>query len=152
MRYLVRALSPSGLRIGLNSKSIEHTLLKVSHELVSDPDIEFSLADARDFINYFESEVFGYSIRSETKFGLPSRVMLGRAAKSADEVVQMFTTKGYKQAVVDFKYDGERTQIHYDPNEVKDKKVRMFSRNFESQDAKFSRLKQQLEEILEGKV
>ena len=49
--------------------------------------------------------------------------------------------------IVEVKYDGERTQIHFENG-----KVNLFSRNFDSQNKRFWLLKQRLELFFESKV
>lgn len=66
--------------------------------------------------------------------------MVGRPFKSAAEVLAHFSKRGPIDLIAEIKYDGERTQIHYENGEVN-----LFSRNFESQNKKFWLLKERLE-------
>ena len=137
----MRMLCPSGLRIGLSNKSFETALLKIVETL------DMSREEKERVLGEFEEEVFGYRIRGEVtslSACVPLKPMVGRAAKSAEDVVEKLlkldTNKDTLDIFAEIKYDGERTQIHYE-NGV----VSLFSRNFESQNHKFSLLKQRLE-------
>ena len=82
--------------------------------------------------------------------------MVGRPVKTPEEGFKHFVTqklKGTKvkasgdevvDIIAEVKYDGERTQIHYDNGEVN-----LFSRNFDSQNKKFWLLKERLELFFE---
>jgi len=46
--------------------------------------------------------------------GVPVKCMVGKASKDAKDVLKVLNkTVDKKNLVVEFKYDGERTQIHY---------------------------------------
>jgi ATP-dependent DNA ligase len=87
----------------------------------------------------FEREIFGYrlgkltELDSEALYGVPIKPMLGRPAKSAKDVLaSLHKSVALDRLVAEFKYDGERTQIHYSGG-----KVKLFSRNCDSQKDKF---------------
>jgi len=77
---------------------------------------------------------------------VPFKSMVGRAVKSPEEAIETFlkdenrknkeSQKTTVDIIAEIKYDGERTQIHYQNGEVN-----LFSRNFESQNKKFWLLK-----------
>ena len=127
VKYLVRSLNPAvGLRIGLSNKSMEKILL----EQIKDPAL----------IEDFEKTVFGYMLQDKLIYNVPFKPMVGRPFKSAAEVLTHFSKRGPVDLVAEIKYDGERTQIHYENGEVN-----LFSRNFDSQNKKFWLLKERLE-------
>ena len=71
--------------------------------------------------------------------------MIGRPVRSNTDAIEKFTKLADKEQkpldlILEVKYDGERTQIHYNNGEVN-----LFSRNFESQNQKFWLLKERLE-------
>ena len=95
-------------------------------------------------VREFEKSVFGYRIEEVTTSGevnMPLKPMVGRAVKNASEVVEKLAPKEQlPDLIAEIKYDGERTQIHYNKGEIN-----LFSRNCESQNTKFWLLKQRLE-------
>lgn len=110
-----------------------------------------------EIIGDFEKNVFGYRIQKEgLSYNLPYKAMVGRPVKTPEEGFKHFVTqklKGTKvkasgdevvDIIAEVKYDGERTQIHYENGEVN-----LFSRNFDSQNKKFWLLKERLELFFE---
>ncbi|CDW85574.1 dna ligase [Stylonychia lemnae] len=71
----------------------------------------------------------------------------GRASQDFKESLKLMDKflekEGKNKFLAEFKYDGERTQIHFDGE-----KVTLYSRNFEMQDKKFQLLKNQLQQYL----
>lgn len=136
LKYLVRSLNPTtGLRIGLSGRSLEKCFLKFAEEYKQASTIE-----------EFERDIFGYRIGGESKviLNIPFKAMIGRPSKTADEVIEHFQKRDKEKKPLDLiaeiKYDGERSQIHYDG-----KTVNLYSRNFTSQNQKFYLLKERLE-------
>lgn len=67
--------------------------------------------------------------------------MIGRAAKNPQDVLESLNKKvNQKNLIAEYKYDGERTQIHWDRA-----KLSMFSRNCDTQETKFWDLFNQIE-------
>jgi DNA ligase 1 len=117
LKYLVRMLSPAGLRIGISNKSFEKCLLSYIS----------SLPNKQQLLDDFEQNIFGYRIQEKSDvsvIGVPLKPMVGRPAKSVEEVL----TEMKPDLICEIKYDGERTQIHYNDGEIN-----LFSRNFDNQ-------------------
>lgn len=142
MKFIIRCLHPSGLRIGLSSKSMEKSLLEYLSSLENDHDA---------IVQDFEQNIFGYRISTPTSndsalLNVPLKPMVGRPVKNAAEALKTLTKKSETHAdlIAEIKYDGERTQIHYQNG-----KINLFSRNFDSQNKRFWLLKQRLEQHFE---
>lgn len=103
-----------------------------------------------NFITSVEKDVFGYTIRDKPQnlsVNIPLTSMLGRSAKNFTELSKYVIGKSdlsdssiSVKILAEYKYDGERTQIHFDGQ-----KVNLFSRNFELQNLKYFELHKQLE-------
>lgn len=82
--------------------------------------------------------------------------MLGRAAKDPSEIIKNFSKeKGSSienlSLQADFKYDGERTQMHYQKVQNLGQArttIKLFSRNFELQNSKFWHIEDLLQQQL----
>ena len=140
LRYLVRSFANTGLRIGLSTKTVENTV----HERFGTDENALSL---------FEREIFGYRLRnltdlpSKAMYHVPIKPMTGKPAKDAADLLKSLSKKVDRaKLVADYKYDGERTQIHWDKN-----KLSMFSRSCDDQKAKFWSLFKQIEELCRKK-
>ena len=134
LRYLVRSFANTGLRIGLSTKTVESTV----HEKFEYDEQALSL---------FEREIFGYRLRnltnlqSKAMYHVPIKPMTGKPAKDAADLLKSLSKKVDRaKLVADYKYDGERTQIHWDQD-----KLSMFSRSCDDQKAKFWSLYNQIE-------
>ena len=146
IKFILRCLHPSGLRIGLSNQSMEKSLLQYLQE-----------SGNQSLVQDFEKNIFGYRISSDSGSSLlmnvPLKPMVGRPVKNAKEAVSTLQKKkkGEEEKksdlIVEVKYDGERTQIHFENG-----KVNLFSRNFDSQNKRFWLLKQRLELFFESKV
>ena len=161
-RYIIRALK-GNLRIGIaqNSvlaalaKAVTHTppKIKANQPLVLDTKESCYNADKftellheyTKLINQAMIEVPDYNVLTNTilnypiedlpkhcylRPGIPVQVMLGKAAKGIDELIAKF---GQALFTCEYKYDGERAQIHL----TKDKKITVFSRNSLNVEAKY---------------
>ena len=136
MRYLVRMFANTGLRIGLSTRSVENIITETIPDLLQ-----------------YEKDIFGYTLRnlSETQatpsYHIPIKPMAGKAAKSPGEVLKNLNAKvDTSRLTVEYKYDGERTQLHWHGGELS-----MFSRNCDTQSHKFWQLKAELEAAFRGK-
>ena len=98
LKYLVRMLSPAGLRIGISNKSFEKCLLNYIS----------SLQNKSELLSDFEQNIFGYRIEEKSDvsvIGVPLKPMVGRPAKSIEEVLNEMKP----DLICEIKYDGERT-------------------------------------------
>jgi DNA ligase 1 len=139
IKYLIKILLGT-LRIGVNENSLIRALLDLKSSYMEDEE------SYDQFLFEVEQEVFGHNIRdrpSKICVGTPVNCMLGRSAKNFKELHKLIMNNKkikQKKVIVEVKYDGERTQIHY-----KDKKVDMFSRGFEVQNYKYLDLHEEIE-------
>jgi len=106
---------------------------------------------------FFEEQVFGYRLMDRPEFGslmkilepirrmqLPFRPMLARPISSQYEV-DKWVNKTAKEALVEYKLDGERIQIHY----CKNGGISLFSRNLENSATKYSHAFEQIKTNLD---
>lgn len=121
------------LRIGVSSKSLINVLQTLQTEYDNEEFNEFMLA--------VEDQVFGYTIRDKPKnlvLNIPVSPMLGRSAKSFKDL-EKFVLKNKKvsnkSVLSEYKYDGERAQLHFNG-----RAVNLFSRGFKIQNYKFLEL------------
>ena len=137
LRFLVRSFANTGLRIGLSTKSVENCIL----EYFTTSTDENSVRRLEDF----ERNIFGYRIQKlhlmqgnpEAVYNVPIKPMVGRAAKDPQDVLKVLGKDVNRSGLVaDFKYDGERTQLHYS-NQRSGALLKMFSRACDSQNRKF---------------
>ncbi|MCP9264886.1 DNA ligase [Dirofilaria immitis] len=126
-RYLIRCLSGK-LRIGLAEQSI-------------------LIALANAFIN-FEVEKNGHEYPDYEKIieavlseGIPVKPMLAHPTKGINEVLKRFHDSVF---ACEFKYDGERAQIHYDSFGIK-----IFSRNQENNTDKYPDVTKFLKQVMD---
>lgn len=61
------------------------------------------------------------------KVGMPIKMMLAQRMGSADEIIEKMRKENLGRVICEYKYDGERIQIH-----KINKKVKLFSRNLEN--------------------
>lgn len=139
LKFVLRVLQGQ-LRIGISNKSI----------MVAVESLQGDGPQSESIVGMIESDVLGSQVKSrEVKFGIPllkNRAigipippMLGRPASNVAEVASMLSGK----VLCETKYDGERTQLHYD-----DHGLIMFSRNAERQNDKYPDLARDLAEHL----
>jgi ATP-dependent DNA ligase len=72
--------------------------------------------------------------KDENLLGNAISPMLARAVLSIEDFVKTVKKKGYEEILLEKKFDGERVQIHFKKNEM----LRLFSRNLESYEQKYS--------------
>eukprot|EP01017_Pseudomicrothorax_dubius_P042988 TRINITY_DN7091_c0_g3_i1.p1 TRINITY_DN7091_c0_g3~~TRINITY_DN7091_c0_g3_i1.p1 ORF type:complete len:520 (-),score=68.65 TRINITY_DN7091_c0_g3_i1:50-1609(-) len=140
LKYIVRLLEKS-LRIGVSTKSVELCLNEIATE-----NEQFS-----GTIRKAEENILGYSsntrsIKDGKSFlGLPIPPMLCRAACEVEEIPKLLQ-KFSPEILVEEKFDGERTQIHFQ----RGKPLLMFSRNFERQEHRFLNLSKLIENSMKA--
>ena len=148
-KYIIRALQ-GRLRIGLAETSV---LVSLAHSLVLTPPKlksqisckDVSIEEAVSIVKNVYSEMPNYDVMIKTILdvglsnlhekchltpGVPVKVMLAKPSKGISEVLQRF---GDKKFTLEYKYDGERAQIHVLPNG----EVAIFSRNAENNTGKY---------------
>ncbi|KAJ3103431.1 tRNA ligase [Phlyctochytrium planicorne] len=138
-KYLIRSLEGK-LRIGLAEKSM---VVSLAHAFVqNDPsrrsvrirvtDVLFSQLPDYDIIvaTLLEHGFEGVKSRCKITTGIPLKPMLAHPTKSISEVLNRFENTTF---ACEFKYDGERAQIH----KCEDGKIVIFSRNLESLSEKY---------------
>jgi len=121
----VRSFANTGLRIGLSTKSVEKCLNQY-FESFADQETAY------EELSFFERTIFGYRIKDLSKqpekaeYHIPIKLMVGKPAKDTSEVTKVMTSKftqGQTPLIAEYKYDGERSQVHFSDN-----KLSMFSR------------------------
>ncbi|KAJ2786611.1 ATP-dependent DNA ligase Cdc17 [Coemansia interrupta] len=150
-KYLIRSLE-GRLRIGLAESTVQTALAHAA--LIRENDGDSDSLDPEDFVQATENlkqvlsefPVYTHVIDSIYKYGindvanhctltptLPVKPMLAKIEKAADDILRRFEGKPF---TCEFKYDGERSQIHY-VADGDDTKCVIFSRNAENNTAKY---------------
>lgn len=164
-KYLIRSLEGK-LRIGLAEQSILHSIgqstalitgskididnyKKIKNQEIKDEIIQKSIIDVKrvfsEIPNYdiVLSNILKYGVKNIRKYcklqpGIPLKPMLAHPTKSITEVLDRFDGLDF---TCEFKYDGERAQIHLIPNEDLNNKnkfnIKIYSRNLESLSEKY---------------
>lgn len=156
-KYIIRALQ-GRLRIGLAEISV---LVSLAHAIVLTPPVltsgiknndNLQLDEAVSIVKNVYSEMPNYDVMISALFdvglaklhskchllpGVPVKAMLAKPSKGIAEVLQRFSDKKF---TLEYKYDGERAQIHVLPNG----EVVIFSRNAENNTQKFPDLVKRL--------
>ncbi|KAF0975816.1 hypothetical protein FDP41_005143 [Naegleria fowleri] len=159
--FIIRSLQGK-LRIGLGEETVlialSHAVLlsKKSKKSVDENDLKF----AKETLKSVYSEIpsyddiipavleHGFEKLPEIchlKPGFPVRPMLAKSAKGVQELFERF---GDKEFTCEFKYDGERAQIHMLP----DKTIKIYSRNMENHTAKYPDLIQLMPQVIKENV
>ncbi|KAJ1772287.1 ATP-dependent DNA ligase Cdc17 [Coemansia sp. RSA 1843] len=150
-RYLIRSLE-GRLRIGLAESTVQTALAQAAlvYEKGEDEDIASEeLQKATEGLKQVMSEfpIYDSVIEAIYKYGisdisnhcmltptLPVKPMLAKIEKAADDILRRFEDKPF---TCEFKYDGERSQIHYVKEEDGSSKCVIFSRNAENNTNKY---------------
>ncbi|KAG4304692.1 hypothetical protein PORY_001745 [Pneumocystis oryctolagi] len=141
-KYIVRSLEGK-LRIRLAEKtvivSLAHTMVRIDAEKSGSIVTPSSLANGENIIKQVFSQIPSYdiivsallkygiqSLSENCKLtpGIPLKPMLAKPTKTISEVLDRFENQHF---TCEYKYDGERTQIHLLDNG----KIKIFSRNLE---------------------
>uniref|UniRef100_A0A8C0Y0F3 DNA ligase n=1 Tax=Cyprinus carpio carpio TaxID=630221 RepID=A0A8C0Y0F3_CYPCA len=128
-RYIVRSLAGK-LRIGLAEQSVLTALSQAV--CLSPPGQEFppGVLDAGKGMNTNQNFFFKVSIKTFMYICVPLRPMLAHPTKGVGEVMKRFDEASF---TCEYKYDGERAQIHI----LENGEVRIFSRNQEDNTSKY---------------
>ncbi|KAJ2741877.1 ATP-dependent DNA ligase Cdc17 [Coemansia sp. BCRC 34301] len=162
-RFLIRSLE-GRLRIGLAESTIQTALAHAAliHEKGDKRDADIGPSDlqaATESLKQILSEFPIYSsvIASIYKYGisgaanhcmlmptLPVKPMLAKIEKAAGDVLRRFEGKPF---TCEFKYDGERSQIHYTREDDGTTKCVIFSRNAENNTGKYPDIASSVKEV-----
>ncbi|XP_055877996.1 DNA ligase 1-like isoform X2 [Biomphalaria glabrata] len=174
-RYLVRSLGGK-LRIGLAEQSVltalGHALFLTPPSKEFPPEVldagkglgaetlKKKLDEAALIIKTTYSELPSYdaiipmvlehglhNLRAHCKLtpGIPLRPMLAHPTKGVSEVLKRFENMEF---TCEYKYDGERAQIHY----LEDGKIHIYSRNSEDNTSKYPDIIKRMPKVLTSKV
>lgn len=169
-KYIIRSLEGK-LRIGLAEKTVLVALAqsvvlantkgkKVSSEILTaemEKGVEVVKAVFSELPNYdlvvptlLRAGVDG--LRSECKLtpGVPLKPMLAKPTKAIGEVLDRFEGKAF---VCEYKYDGERAQVHFvKGKDGKKDMISVFSRNSENMSVKYPDIVEQLPRCIKPNV
>ncbi|KAG5438182.1 hypothetical protein PCANB_003033 [Pneumocystis canis] len=143
-KFIIRSLEGK-LRIKLAEKtviiSLAHTMAKIQAEKEGSILTPSYLTNAENIIKQVFSQIPSYDIivsallehgiQNLSEYcklipeGIPLKPMLAKPTKTISEVLDRFENQNF---TCEYKYDGERTQIHL----IHDGKVKVFSRNLEN--------------------
>jgi DNA ligase 1 len=154
---LIRSLEGK-LRINLAEKTV---LVALAHSIAHSqatkhPIPATDLTGAEETVKAVFSELPSYDIvvpvllhsgwrnlREECKLtpGVPLKPMLAKPTKSISEVLDRFENREF---TCEYKYDGERAQIHYIPDGKTGNKVKIYSRNSEDMSKRYPDIVEQI--------
>ncbi|KAJ2785298.1 ATP-dependent DNA ligase Cdc17 [Coemansia javaensis] len=150
-KYLIRALE-GRLRIGLAESTVQAALAQAAllYERGSDDGLEpEDLQKATDNLKQvlsqfpvyenviaaiYEHGISGVASHCMLTPTLPVKPMLAKIEKAADDILRRFEGRPF---TCEYKYDGERSQIHYVRDEAGGERCVVFSRNAENNTAKY---------------
>ncbi|KAH9257636.1 hypothetical protein BASA81_004085 [Batrachochytrium salamandrivorans] len=140
-KFIIRGLQGK-LRIGLAEQTILVSLAHAVHKRQAS--LEMTPEEAVKILKQVYSECPSYDeivpqlllhelgelhTHCHIKVGVPVKPMLAKPTKGVGEILNRFEASEF---TCEFKYDGERAQIHYDGS-----KIEVFSRNLESNTSKY---------------
>ncbi|CDW98621.1 hypothetical protein [Sporisorium scitamineum] len=166
-KFLIRSLEGK-LRIGLAERSVLASLARAvvisrlgsKISKLSQESLAKQLEDATELVKAVYSELPSYDLvvpallkggveglRQECKLtpGVPLKPMLAKPTKAISEVLDRFEGKPF---TCEYKYDGERAQVHLLP----DGKLAVFSRNSENMSVKYPDLVEQIPRCINPSV
>ncbi|KAJ2725416.1 ATP-dependent DNA ligase Cdc17 [Coemansia sp. Benny D115] len=166
-KYLIRSLE-GRLRIGLAESTVQTALAHAalifekgdkSDELEADDyqqateNLKQVLSEFPIYSNVIESiyehgisDVVNHCMLTPT---LPVKPMLAKIEKAADDILRRFEGKPF---TCEFKYDGERSQIHFVREEDNSSKCVIFSRNAENNTGKYPDIANSVKEFAKESV
>ncbi|QGA80736.1 ATP-dependent DNA ligase [Candidatus Nanohalobium constans] len=141
-RYITRTVL-SHLRIGIGEGTIRDALAEAFFEGENKDKIQRAYDFTNDFTEVAQACTKGIEEVEELKLELfrPVNSML---AKKVDTIEEGFDSVG-KPAVIDYKYDGMRAQIH-----IKDREVKIFTRRLEDVTEQFPDVVEKVEEHIDA--
>eukprot|EP00834_Sanchytrium_tribonematis_P005824 NODE_381_length_8377_cov_0.385238.p1 type:complete len:657 gc:universal NODE_381_length_8377_cov_0.385238:3506-5476(+) len=149
-RYLIRILSGK-MRIGLSEQTMLHCVSRAAAEFWNFKDLK----EAENILKAVYCEVPSFDaiipelLKSSIEClpanckllpGIPVKPMLAQASKSIDDVLKRFENKVF---TCEFKYDGERAQLHKAENGIS----YVYSRNSENLSEKYPDLLQLISQV-----
>jgi len=169
-KYLIRSLEGK-LRIGLAEKTV---LVAVAHAVMltrsptargEDPEaVAQRLEQGTRTVKAVYSELPSYDLvipalldggveglreRCKLTPGIPLKPMLAKPTREIGEVLDRFEQRAF---TCEFKYDGERAQVHGFPSKTGEMELRVFSRNSEDMSKKYPDLVVQVPRCLRPSV
>ena len=172
-KYIIRSLEGK-LRIGLAEKTV---VVAVAQSVVladraakgirtSSEALSLDMEKSVEAVKGVYSELPNYDLviptllrvgvqglRRECKLtpGVPLKPMLAKPTKAIGEVLDRFEGKSF---VCEYKYDGERAQVHYYKRAPSDSKatINVFSRNSENMSVKYPDLVEQVPRCVQSQV
>lgn len=109
------------------------TLLNALKQAEKEREIQNEIAHIQDNILGFN---LGMRESATLQIGIPISPMLAKAIKDVEDIPKFYKKFQDRSVMLEYKYDGERTQIHYDGGDS----IKMFSRNLENQNHKYEAL------------
>ncbi|CAK7894003.1 DNA ligase 1 [[Candida] anglica] len=160
-KFLIRSLEGK-LRIGLAEKTVLMALAQafVNYEKITKNGKKVGgedLAQAEDVIREAFSTIPNYEIIIENAYkygvfnllehcqltpGIPLKPMLAKPTKSVSEILDRFQGEEF---TCEYKYDGERAQIHFFDNQIK-----VYSRNSEDMSQRYPDLLNVINEVFKS--
>ncbi|KAJ2125345.1 ATP-dependent DNA ligase Cdc17 [Coemansia sp. RSA 720] len=165
-KYLIRSLE-GRLRIGLAESTVQTALAQAAliHESGGEEDLEASdFQKATEHLKQVLSEFPMYDkvIASIYEHGmsdianhcmltptLPVKPMLAKIEKAADDILRRFEDQSF---TCEYKYDGERSQIHFVREAGGEEKCVIFSRNAENNTNKYPDIARAVKEFAKADV
>ncbi|MFC7115231.1 ATP-dependent DNA ligase LigA [Natronoarchaeum sp. GCM10025703] len=127
-RYLARIVL-SEMRIGVGEGAVRDAIASTFDVPVEDVQRALQVSNDYGLVAEVACDEGGEGLEEITlELGRPVQAMLAQAGSVTDALEE------WEEAAVEWKYDGARVQLHYDPNGIEGKRdttTRVFSRNME---------------------
>ncbi|KAJ2156281.1 ATP-dependent DNA ligase Cdc17 [Coemansia sp. RSA 552] len=165
-KYLIRSLEGK-LRIGLAESTVQTALAQAAlvyeeggREDLEPEDFQKATENLKQVLSEFPiyetiieslykhgvSDIANYCMLTPT---LPVKPMLAKIEKAADDILRRFEDRPF---TCEYKYDGERSQIHYVREEDGTEKCVIFSRNAEDNTLKYPDIARAVKEFAKPDV